>query len=128
MTQITVTVTVDEDGTLLLAIPGDYLPLGELLNRVLQERSRPGEVDHRPPAPAEPPDAPPKRRPGKYRGTRDKLLTLMRGGDCDVRSLADQLGITRDGCTWHLRALRREGQVEKTGSGASSQWHVVRDT
>jgi predicted ArsR family transcriptional regulator len=71
------------------------------------------------------------RRPGdqpQTKGTRGRLLTLLRDGQWTVDDLAGRLGLTDNAVRFHLDALERAGTVEKGSlkrSGGAGQPAVL---
>src|SRR2546423_7459403 len=64
----------------------------------------------------------------RVKGTRGRLLALLREADWTVDGLAEQLGLTDNAVRFHLEALERAGTVEKGAlrrSGGAGQPAVV---
>lgn len=119
-------VTVDSDGTLMISIPLDGIPLDELLRCVMAaRRGQPVEVAAREPEAAQPALAPRKRR-GKDGERRNQVVELLSDGEPhQANELSRHMGITRDGVGYHLRALQKAGRVERLGGGEKSTWRLV---
>jgi len=66
----------------------------------------------------------------KIRGTRGRVLSLLREGKWTVDDLAARLGLTDNAVRFHLDALERAGTVEKgalrrSGGDLSASRHLL---
>lgn len=125
-----VQVTVDDDGTLMLSIPLDSIPLEELLRCVMAARR--GHAPSVEPEEVLAPDPPRKRRgkkasdgPAGVGTRRAQVVELLNDGEPHQASeLARHMGITQDGVGYHLRALARAGKVVREGSSTNAVWRL----
>ena len=58
--------------------------------------------------------------------TRRRILSLLSDEPRITQvEIAERLGITRDGVTYHFRKLRTDGIIRRVGSRKSGHWEVV---
>ena len=59
--------------------------------------------------------------------TRRRILSLLSDEPRITQvAIAERLGITRDGVSYHFRKLRADGIIRRVGSSKSGRWEVVR--
>jgi len=67
----------------------------------------------------------PPHRPGSLKGTRERIVTLLRRSRLTANEIAAQLGLTHNAVRGHLAALEREGLVREGGLQRSASRPAV---
>ena len=69
---------------------------------------------------------PPLHKKTVRNSTRRRILSLLSDEPRITQvEIAERLGITRDGVTYHFRKLRADGIIRRVGSRKSGHWEVV---
>jgi len=67
----------------------------------------------------------PPQRPGSLKGTRERIVTLLRRSRLTANEIAARLGLTHNAVRGHLAALQREGLVREGGLQRSASRPAV---